>query len=116
MLTGLASQQEDISLVGVMSEFRVALREEIEASHGKASSDAIPLVNGRRVAQVGGRYLFTFEIESALNLPGPAPGDLHVPSPYLWRRLLAGSKACLLSSVFPVTSVHTSPALDCGVA
>ena len=80
MPTGLASQQEDIPLVGVMSEFHVALREEIEPSQRKASSDAIPLVNGRRAAQVGGRYLFTFEIESALNLPAPAPGDLHVPS------------------------------------
>ena len=72
MPTGLASQQEDIPLVGVMSEFHVALREEIEPSQRKASSDAIPLVNGRRAAQVGGRYLFTFEIESALKASSDA--------------------------------------------
>ena len=72
----LAKELPDIPLSGNLQEFRTALREEIEASKHAASSSAVPLVNGRRIAQIGTRFQYTFEIENVLNLPGDAPGDL----------------------------------------
>ncbi len=39
----------------------------------------MPLINGRRIAQVGGNYQYVFDAENILNLPGDAPGDLYVP-------------------------------------
>lgn len=63
----------------ILSEFRIALLQEIDAIKRSASSSAVPLVNGRRVAQLGKCHQYAFEIENALNLPGDTPGDLHVP-------------------------------------
>lgn len=63
----------------MLAEFRVALRHEIEAARRNESSSAVPLVNGRRIAQVGGSWQYTFTVENILNLPGDAPGDLYVP-------------------------------------
>jgi hypothetical protein len=72
-------QKEEVPLTGLLAEFRTALREEITAASRSASADAVPLVNGRRIAHVGSGYQYVFSIENALNLPGDTPGDLHVP-------------------------------------
>lgn len=64
----------------VLSEFRIALNEEIEAARRHESSSAVPLINGRRIAQIGWNYQYIFQIENVLNLPGDAPGDLYLPN------------------------------------
>ena len=71
--------REDVPLSGILAEFRTALHEEIAASRRQAANNAVPLVNGRRIAQVGSAYQYVFDVENALNLPGDAPGDLYVP-------------------------------------
>lgn len=38
----------------------------------------MPLINGRRIAQVGSGFQYFFDVESALTAPGDAPGDLIV--------------------------------------
>ncbi len=76
----LAAQREEVPLRGFLAEFRTALRAEIDAASRHASSAAVPLVNGRRIAQVGGWFQYAFDIENPLNLPGDTPGDLHVPN------------------------------------
>src|SRR5579859_7229908 len=77
----MADQEADteVPLAGVRAEFRTALRQEIDAARRNASSGAVPLVNGRKIAQVGGGYQYIFDVENALNVPGDAPGDLLVP-------------------------------------
>jgi hypothetical protein len=69
---------EGVPLSGVLFEFRVALQEEIEAAKRNAASAGVPLVNGKRIAQIGGSYQYLFEIETILNVPGDTPGDLYV--------------------------------------
>lgn len=71
--------QSEVPLSGILQEFRTALREEIEAARRNEASSAIPLINGRKIAQVGGSFQYAFEVENILNLPGDAPGDLTVP-------------------------------------
>lgn len=73
------SKNEEAPLSGVLEEFRAALRSEIDYSRRNASSSAVQLLNGRRIAQVGSNYQYLFDIENVLNLPGDAPGDLFVP-------------------------------------
>ena len=70
--------QQEIPLSGRLGEFRTALREEIEAARRNESSSAIGLINGRRIAQIGGSYQYAFDVENLLNLPGDAPGDLYL--------------------------------------
>ena len=72
-------EHEEVILSGMLAEFRIALLQEIDAASRSASSSAVPLINGKRIAQVGSSYQYIFDIESALNLPGDAPGDLYVP-------------------------------------
>jgi hypothetical protein len=74
-----ASARDEVELVGVLDEFRTALREELDAARRASASGAIQLVNGRRIAQVGGAYQYLFLVESALNAPDDSPGDLYVP-------------------------------------
>ena len=69
----------EVILTGRLAEFRMALLHEIDAASRQQASSAIPLANGRRIGQVGGSYQYIFDIESSLNLPGDAPGDLFVP-------------------------------------
>lgn len=69
----------EVVLAGVLTEFRQALRDEIDAAKRNASSSAVPLVNGRRIGAVGSGFQYVFAIENALNLPGDAPGDLLIP-------------------------------------
>ena len=70
---------EQVILTGILAEFRTALLQEIDAASHSASCSAVPLINGRRIAQVGSGYQYVFDIENVLNLPGDAPGDLFVP-------------------------------------
>jgi hypothetical protein len=79
MVVQLADQRKEVELRGVRAEFRSALREEFEAARRASASGAIQLVNGRRIAQVGGAYQYLFLVESALNAPDDSPGDLYVP-------------------------------------
>ncbi len=72
-------KDEQIVLPEILSEFRTALLQEISAATTNASSSAVPLINGRKIAQVGGSFQYIFDIENALNLPGDTPGDLHIP-------------------------------------
>jgi hypothetical protein len=72
-------ERKEVELHGVRAEFRTALREELEAARRASASGAIQLVNGRRIAQVGGAYQYLFLVESALSAPDDSPGDLYVP-------------------------------------
>lgn len=61
-----------------LNEFCEALRDEITAAKRNESSSAVPLVNGRRIAQLGKSYQYVFDIENILNMPSDSPGDLYV--------------------------------------
>lgn len=74
-----AEARDEVPLTGILAEFRTALQEEIAAARRQAAGNAVPLANGRRIAQVGSAYQYIFAIENVLNLPGDAPGDLYVP-------------------------------------
>jgi hypothetical protein len=76
----------EIPLSGRLAEFRTALQEEIEAAKRTSQTNGVPLVNSRRIAQIGASFHYLFSVESALNLPGSVqslpgdtPGDLHLP-------------------------------------
>ena len=73
-----ASAQGEVALAGVLAEFREALRAEIDAARRQQPSESVQLVNGRRIAQMGAGYQYEFLLETILNLPSDAPGDLHV--------------------------------------
>jgi hypothetical protein len=72
-------EEQEIPLPPLLDEFRTALREEIEAARKNASSSAVPLSNGRRIAKVGGGFQYLFVIDNVLNVPDDTPGDLIVP-------------------------------------
>lgn len=63
----------------LLDEFRTALQDEIEVAKQNASSSAIPLSNGHKVGQQGSAFQYAFLIDSVLNTPDGAPGDLVVP-------------------------------------
>ena len=63
----------------LLDEFRTALQDEIEAARRNASSSAIPLTDGHKVDQQGSAFQYAFLIDSVLNAPDGAPGDLIVP-------------------------------------
>ncbi|MHC4328317.1 MAG: AAA domain-containing protein, partial [Planctomycetota bacterium] len=73
------NSNEEVTLTGILSEFRIALQEEIEAAIRNSASSAVPLVNGKRLAQIGGSFQYQFVIENILNVPGDTPGDLYIP-------------------------------------
>lgn len=73
------NEQRETPLAGDLAEFRTALEKEIRAAKQKASSSAVPLSNGRKIAQIGESYQYLFTIDSFLNVPGDTPGDLIVP-------------------------------------
>lgn len=68
----------EVILTGILAEFRTALLQEIDAARRNASSSSVPLINGKRIAQIGGAHQYLFDIENALNLPGDTPGELIV--------------------------------------
>ena len=63
----------------LLDEFRTALQDEIEVAKRNASSSAIPLSNGHKVGQQGSAFQYAFLIDSVLNTPDGAPGDLVIP-------------------------------------
>jgi hypothetical protein len=63
----------------MLAEFRDALKDEIEVAKRNSSSSAIPLSNGSRIGQQGSLFHYAFSIDSVLNAPDDAPGDLIVP-------------------------------------
>jgi phosphatidylserine/phosphatidylglycerophosphate/cardiolipin synthase-like enzyme len=69
----------EVVLTGRLAEFRTALRQEIDAASRHEASSAVPLINGKRIGQIGASVQYAFEIENALNLPGDTPGDLLLP-------------------------------------
>ena len=73
------NENDEVILTGILSEFRIALLHEIDAATNNASISAVPLINGRKIAQIGSSYQYIFDVENALNLPGDTPGDLYVP-------------------------------------
>jgi hypothetical protein len=73
------ADEQEIPLAGERAEFRTALREEIWASRASSAGAGIPLINGRKVSEVGGAFQYAFSIQNALNAPGDQPADLHIP-------------------------------------
>ncbi|NLB66809.1 MAG: AAA family ATPase [Lentisphaerae bacterium] len=63
----------------LLEEFRAALLDEIEVAKRNSSSSAISLTNGHKVASLGSAHQYAFLIDSVLNMPDGAPGDLMVP-------------------------------------
>jgi hypothetical protein len=63
----------------LLNEFRIALREEIEAAKRTASTAAVELISGRRVGSHAGAWQYQFLVDSPLNLPDDSPADLIVP-------------------------------------
>lgn len=63
----------------ILGEFRNALKDEIEVAKRNSSSGAIPLSNGNRICQQGSLFHYAFSVDSVLNAPDDAPGDLIVP-------------------------------------
>jgi len=63
----------------MLAEFRDALKDEIEVAKRNSSSSAIPLSNGTKIGQQGSLFHYSFSIDSVLNAPDDAPGDLIVP-------------------------------------
>jgi hypothetical protein len=69
----------EVELHGERAEFRTALREEINAARRSAAGSGVPVINGRRIAQIGHAFQYAFLIQNAINAPGDQPADLHVP-------------------------------------
>lgn len=61
------NEHQEVTLRGKLEEFRTALLHEIDAAVSNASSSAVPLINGRKIAQVGGSYQYIFDVENALD-------------------------------------------------
>lgn len=62
----------------LLEEFRQALEAEIDAIKKKASSSAVPLVNGKKIAESACQYQYVFTIDSVLNTPEGSPAELIV--------------------------------------
>ena len=63
----------------MLAEFCDALNDEINVARRNATSAAIPLNNGHKVGQQGNAHQYAFQIDTVLNTPEGAPGDLIVP-------------------------------------
>jgi hypothetical protein len=63
----------------MLGEFRAALKDEIEVAKRNPSGGAIALSNGHKICQQGSFYHYSFSIDSVLDAPDEAPGDLIVP-------------------------------------
>lgn len=70
---------KEIPLPPPLDEFRKALKDEIEVAKRNSSNTAVPLSNGHKVTQLGSAFQYAFLIDSVLNTPDGAPGDLMVP-------------------------------------
>jgi hypothetical protein len=74
----MSSERNDETpvLPPLLEEFRAALQDEIEVAKRNSSSSAVPLTNGHNVASLGSAHQYAFLIDSVLNTPDGAPGDL----------------------------------------
>lgn len=63
----------------LLAEFRAALEDEIDVAKQVASNSALPLSNGHRVGEQGKAYQYAFLIDTVLNAPDGAPGELVLP-------------------------------------
>jgi hypothetical protein len=70
---------DEVELVGVLAEFRTALREELDAARRVAAGAGIQLLNGQLIGQAAESYQYAFTLESVLNLPDDLPGELRIP-------------------------------------
>ncbi len=77
-MSGEAKDKSPV-LPPLLEEFRTALQDEIEVAKRNSSSSAVPLTNGHKVASLGNAHQYAFLIDSVLNTPDGAPGDLVVP-------------------------------------
>ena len=77
----MSSERNDETpvLPPLLEEFRAALQDEIEVAKRNSSSSAVPLTNGHKVASLGSAHQYAFLIDSVLNTPDGAPGDLVIP-------------------------------------
>ncbi|HLB70537.1 MAG TPA: AAA domain-containing protein [Candidatus Methanoperedens sp.] len=73
------THENEIHLLPLLDDFCNALRDEIEAAKRNSSISAIHLSNGHKVAQLGSAFQYAFLIDSVLNTPDGAPGDLKIP-------------------------------------
>lgn len=67
-----------LTLPPLLEEFRSALQDEIEVAKRNSTSSAIPLNNGHKVGEQGSAHQYAFQIDSVLNTPDGAPGDLMI--------------------------------------
>lgn len=67
------------TLPPLLEEFCTALRDEIVVAKRNSSNNAIPLSNGHKIGEQGNFYQYAFLIDSVLNTPDGAPGDLIIP-------------------------------------
>jgi hypothetical protein len=74
-----AEGHDEVELVGVLDEFRTALREELDAARRVAAGAGIQLLNGQLIGQAAEGYQYAFTLESVLNLPDDLPGELRLP-------------------------------------
>lgn len=72
-------REQPPTLPPLLEEFRAALEDEIEVAKRNSSSSAVPLTNGHKVASLGSAHQYAFLIDSVLNMPDGAPGDLVIP-------------------------------------
>jgi AAA domain/PLD-like domain len=87
MLGGAEAQTEgatradaEVPLAGVLSEFRQALRAEIETARRASRNSAVQLVHGERIGRVADGHQYLFKVESPqMALPDDLPGDLYLP-------------------------------------
>jgi superfamily I DNA and/or RNA helicase len=73
------TDEKEIPLQPLLNDFCNALRDEIEVAKRNSSSSAIHLSNGHKIAQLGSAFQYAFLIDSVLNTPDGAPGNLNVP-------------------------------------
>lgn len=73
-----AGVQDEVELVGVLDEFRTALREELDAARRVAAGAGIQLLNGQLIAQAAESYQYAFTLESVLSLFATTPGGLRL--------------------------------------
>jgi hypothetical protein len=73
------ADEQRIQLPPLLEEFRLALEDEIEVAKRNSSSGAIPLANGQKIGHQGASYKYAFILDSVLNTPDGAPGDLLIP-------------------------------------
>jgi hypothetical protein len=71
---------QKITLTGKLEEFRKALEEEIKSARANAYGQAISLVSGRKISEIGNSFQYSFRLENPLNLPIDTPGELHIPN------------------------------------